>query len=242
MGDGPRGIEIFPDHFTASSSDVETPLTRSSSVSHTKTEFEHSSNSRLWARRSFKTAASILTLCSLRRLSWENDTDGEEQVVLSAKEVKSLQSELAELEEREAHRRAQLEHIDEILRSAHLSGYLHIRNRWAALPGEPLPLDDMEVDDWLPRFVVLLGPCIFFYFLSMDLSPQDSCLLSDVVEVGPMPCVTQEEGETRHYFYMVTRYGLRYECSSIYKIQVDNWLTALKDKCKLGLHSSTLTI
>ncbi|CAH1415434.1 unnamed protein product [Lactuca virosa] len=198
-----------------------------------------SSSSRLWGSRRLMSAASILNLCSLRRLSWGNDTDEQDKVVLSVKEVKSLRSELAELEEREALLRAKLEHIDEILRSAHLSGYLHMRNRWAALPGEPLPLDDMEIDDWLPRFVVLLGPCIFFYFLSMDLSPQDSCLLSDVVEVGPMPHITQEEGETRYYFYIITRYGLRYECSSTSKIQVDNWLTALQDKCKLGSQSST---
>jgi len=38
--------------------------------------------------------------------------------------------------------------------------------RWTALPGEPPPLDDTDVDDWLPRFVVLNGPCIFFYLLS----------------------------------------------------------------------------
>lgn len=181
----------------------------------------------------------MLNLLNLQRLSWRNDTDGQEKIVLSAKEVKSLQSELADLEEREAHLRAQLEHIDEILRSAHLSGYLHMRTRWAALPGEPLPLDDTEVDDWLPRFVVLHGPCIFLYFLSIDLSPQDSTLLSDVVEVGPMPYVTHEEGEIRHYFYIVTRHGLRYECSSTSKIQVDNWLMALEEKCKLGSDSVT---
>ncbi|KAL4570666.1 hypothetical protein LXL04_026326 [Taraxacum kok-saghyz] len=235
MGDGPRGIEIFPDHFTPSTSDVETPLTRSSSSSHTKNEFEHSSSSRLWARRRLKSAASILHLCSL---SWGNDTDDEDKVVLSVKEVQSLQSELSNMEEREALLRAQLEHIDEILRSAYLSSYLNMRNRWAALPGEPLPLDDVEVDDWLPRFVVLLGPCIFFYILSMDLSPQDSCLLSDVVEVGSMPRVTSEEGETRYYFYIITKYGLRYECSSTSRIQVDNWLTALQDKCKLGANNN----
>lgn len=238
-GHGPRGVEIFPDHFPASTSGVETPQTRSSSTSRTKNEFEHSSGSRLWAGRRLKSAASMLNLLNLQRLSWRNDTDGQEKIVLSAKEVKSLQSELADLEEREAHLRAQLEHIDEILRSAHLSGYLHMRTRWAALPGEPLPLDDTEVDDWLPRFVVLHGPCIFLYFLSIDLSPQDSTLLSDVVEVGPMPYVTHEEGEIRHYFYIVTRHGLRYECSSTSKIQVDNWLMALEEKCKLGSDSVT---
>jgi len=37
--------------------------------------------------------------------------------------------------------------------------------RWAALPGEPAPIDDTEVDDRLPRFVVLHGACIFLYLL-----------------------------------------------------------------------------
>ncbi|KAI3812806.1 hypothetical protein L1987_17518 [Smallanthus sonchifolius] len=238
MGDGPRGVEIIPDYFQASTSGEETPQTSSSSISCTNNEFEHSSSSRVWARRRLKTAASILNLLSPRRLSWVNDTNGQEKVVLSATEVKSLQSELADLEEREAHLRAKLEHTDEILRSCHLSGYLYMRTRWETLPGEPLPLDDTEVDDWLSRFVVLHGPCIYLYFLCTDLNPQDSTLLSDIIEVGPMPCVIQEDGETRYYFYIVTRLGLRYECSSTSKIQVDSWLTALQDKCKLSSHSS----
>lgn len=41
-----------------------------------------------------------------------------------------------------------------------------VEQRWTALPGEPLPLDDTDVDDWLPRFTVLHGSCIFFYLLS----------------------------------------------------------------------------
>lgn len=41
-----------------------------------------------------------------------------------------------------------------------------IKQRWTALPGEPPPLDDTDVDDWLPRFTVLHGLCIFFYLLS----------------------------------------------------------------------------
>lgn len=182
----------------------------------------------------------MLNLFNLRRLSWGTDTDEQKKLVLSATEVESLRSELADLEEREAHLKARLEHIDEILRSARLSGYLLMRTRWTALPGEPAPLDDTEVDDWLPRFVVLQGPCIFLYFMSTDISPQDSTLLSDVVEVGRMPCLSQEEGQTRYYFYIVTRHGLRYECSSASKLQVDAWLTTLKEECKTGSDSSTI--
>ena len=35
--------------------------------------------------------------------------------------------------------------------------------RWAALPGEPPPIDDADVDDWIPRFVVLHGACLYLY-------------------------------------------------------------------------------
>ncbi|KVH91834.1 Nucleoside diphosphate kinase [Cynara cardunculus var. scolymus] len=252
MGDGPRGIQVFPDHFQSSTSVVETPQTRSSSISRAKIEFELSSSNHLWARRRFRSAASMLSLFNLRRLSWGADPDVQKkvdtvqhsstqfdiliyifsknfcycvgQLVLSAAEAESLRSELADLEEREAHLKARLEHIDEILRSARLSGYLLMRTRWTALPGEPAPLDDTEVDDWLPCFVVLQGPCIFLYFMS----------------TGRMPCLTQEEGQTRYSFYIVTRHGLRYECSSASKLQVDAWLMTLQEECKTGPDSSTI--
>ncbi|KAJ6705420.1 hypothetical protein OIU79_010173 [Salix purpurea] len=171
----------------------------------------------------------MLNLFSLRRLSWGYSTNGQEKV-----ELESLRSELACVEEREAHLKAQLQHADEILRSARFSGYLYIRTRWTALPGEPPPLDDADVDDWLPRFVVLNGPCIFFYLLSTDLSPQDSTLLSDIVEVGSLPSLARESDETWHSFYILTRQGLRYECSSISEVQVDSWLKVLMTDIKPG--------
>ncbi|KAG6387777.1 hypothetical protein SASPL_152970 [Salvia splendens] len=187
------------------------------------------------------------------------------QVVLSAVEVESLRSEIADLEERESHFKAQLEHIDEILRSARLSGYLYMRMRWAALPREQPPIDDTEVDDWLPRFIVLHGSCIYLYtkatvdygafvlsgavwlainlwaYISYyDLSPQDSALLPDVIEVGRLPCLTLEDEASRYCFYILTRHGLRYECSSKSKIQVDSWLEALQIDCKLALDPDDL--
>jgi hypothetical protein len=55
---------------------------------------------------------------------------------------------------------------------------------------------------------------------SADLSPQDSTLLSDIVEIGPLPSFTREDEGTRYAFYVLTRQGLRYECSSISKTQV----------------------
>ncbi|PHU28145.1 Nucleoside diphosphate kinase III, chloroplastic/mitochondrial [Capsicum chinense] len=172
----------------------------------------------------------MLNLFSPRKLPWISGSDGEKKVVLTAVEVESLRSEIASLEEREAHLKAQLEHIDEILQSARMSGYLYVRTRWEALPGEPLPLDDdTEVDDWIPRFLVLQGSCIYLFSSSIDLSPQDSTLLSDVVEVGAMPCLMRDDGDTRYCFFISTRHGLRYECSSSSKIQVDSWLGSLQN-------------
>ncbi|KAJ6933759.1 hypothetical protein NC651_008989 [Populus alba x Populus x berolinensis] len=57
-----------------------------------------------------------------------------------------------------------------------------------------------------------------------DLSPQDSTLLSDIVEVGSLPSLTRESDQTWHSFYILTRQGLRYECSSISEVQI--WRSA----------------
>lgn len=241
MGDGPRGIELFSDHFAVSSSDEDvlqsstpdyaastssmddissstSPLTKSRSHSHTRT------------RRKFKTTVSLLNM--LRTLSLGLG-EREEKVVLSVAEVETLRSEFSALDQRESHCKAQIEHINEVLRSARLTGYLLLRMRWATFPGEPPPMDDTDVDDWLPRFIVLSGSCIYLYMKATDISPQDSTLLSDVIEVGPLPPLTQEDEETRHCFYILTRYGLRYECSSTSLIQVNSWLEALRIHCKM---------
>ncbi|WVZ22417.1 hypothetical protein V8G54_000961 [Vigna mungo] len=220
MDDGPPKLKIIPDHFQVPTASLESPESRTSSITEPGTD---------QSSRKLRTAF-MLNLFSPRRLSWGSSTGGQEKVELTAAEVESLRTELADIEEREAHLKAQLEHIDEVLRSARLSGYLYIRTvltacptpRWAALPGEPAPIDDTEVDDRLPRFVVL-----------HDLSPQDSTLLSDIIEVGSLPCFKQEDDEIQYAFYILTRHGLRYECSSSSKIQVDSWLSALQSECKL---------
>lgn len=241
MGDGSPGIKVISEHFEASTSSVESPQTKTPSTSHPVTDNSSSSHSRSWARRKLRSATSMLNFFSLRELMWGSGTDGQEKVLLTAAEVEFLRSSVAYLEEREAHLKAQLENVDQILRSAQLSGYLYIRSRWATLPGEPPPLDDAEVDDWLPRFLVLHGSCIFFYLFSTDLSPQDSTLLSDIIEVGPLPSFTREDGESRYCFHILTRHGLRYECSSASKVQADLWLTTLQVDCKLGLERNALT-
>ncbi|CAN6718554.1 unnamed protein product [Malus baccata var. baccata] len=184
----------------------------------------------------------MLKFFSLRGLRWGSSTDGEEKVELTAVELESLRSDLADLEEKEAHLKAQLEHVDEILRSARLSGYLYIRTRWKPLPGEPPPLDDTDVDDWLPRFVVLQGPCIFFYLFSTDLSPQDSTLLADIVEVSPLPSFTRDDEGTRTAFCILTRQGLRFECSSASKAQVRQFFLCFGVVfLKLCLHSMLIS-
>ncbi|KAL0291107.1 UNVERIFIED_CONTAM: hypothetical protein Sangu_2545000 [Sesamum angustifolium] len=213
MGDGPRGIQVFPDHFAVSTS------ASSSQPSQTSCDSDLRPHGHRLARRKLRNAFSILHLLTRRGLYRESGENGQEKVVLSPAEVKSFHSELAALDERESHCKAQLEHVNEILRSARLSGYLFLRMRWAALPGEPPPVDDAEVDDWLPRFVVLHGSCIYLYMMATDLSPQDSTRLSDIVEVGHLPCITREDEETQYCFYILTRQGLRYECATPSKIQ-----------------------
>ncbi|RYR19606.1 hypothetical protein Ahy_B03g064437 [Arachis hypogaea] len=164
MDDGPAKLNIIPDHFQVPTSSQVSPENTSSSITEPQTDQSSRSPHHLRTRRKLKTAL-MLSLFSPRRLSWVSSNEGQEKVELTVAEVESLRSELTVIEEREAHLKARVEHVDEVLRSARLSGYLYIRTRWEALPGEPPPIDDTEVDDWLPRFVVLHGECIFLYLL-----------------------------------------------------------------------------
>ncbi|CAA6671504.1 unnamed protein product [Spirodela intermedia] len=160
-------------------------------------------------------------LFSLRRLSWTSSTVGDHKAALPVTEVESFQLEIADAEEREAHLKAKLDHVDGILRSARLADYLYVRTRWTELPGEPPIIDDTEVDDWLPQFVVFSDSCILYYQKSTDLSPQDSILLSDVVEVGLLPSFERGDQEILHGFFILTSRGSKSEC-------VDSWLTTLQ--------------
>ncbi|XP_020230067.1 uncharacterized protein LOC109810881 isoform X2 [Cajanus cajan] len=238
MDDGPWELKVIPDHFWIPTSVLESLENGTPSITKPGTAKSLRSQYHLWTQRTLR-AVSMLKLFTFRGLPWFPSTGGQEKVELTAAEVESLRSELADIEERAAQLRAQLENVDEILRSACLSGYLYIRTRWTALPGEPPPIDDSDVDDWLPRFVVLHGECLYFYLLCTDLSPQDSTLLSDIVEVEQLPSFKREDDEMRYAFYILTRHGLRYECSSSSKIQVDSWLSALHSDCKLESDKST---
>lgn len=220
-------VEVFPNHFQDTNASDECLQTRA------RTDYSLRSHSHSWAVKGIMGATSMLHLFSLPRLPWSSSTNYDDKVELTRAELESLRSEIADADERESHLRAQLEHLDEILKSAQLSGYLYIRTRWTELPGEPPILDDADIDDWLPRFVVLNGSCVFYYLKSTDLSPQDSTVLSDVVEVGPLPSFVLENQQTRYVFYILTCHGLRFECSSPSKDQAYSWMTALRTGCKL---------
>lgn len=258
MDDGSRNVKVKPDYFETLSCTTDYSQQRGldTSVScedspRTSTFVTHRLRNLFtshpfigkssWAiqnclliRKKLRSASLMFRLFSLPGGILFSGTNGEKKVKVSAVELESLRSELADVEEREALVKAQLEHLDEILRCARLSGYLHTRTRWAALPGELPSIDDGEVDDWIPHFVVLQGPCLFFYLSSKDLSPQDSTILSEISEIGELPSFVREDGEIWHCFYIGTRYGLRIECSCVSRIQVDSWLAALRTDCKVG--------
>lgn len=59
-----------------------------------------------------------------------------------------------------------------------------------------------------------------WHFYLSDLSPQESTLLCDVIEVGHLPNFVPEDEKTRYAFYLLTRQGLKFECSSTSEIQV----------------------
>nr|CAB3460520.1 unnamed protein product [Digitaria exilis] len=224
-------IEVFPQYFVPSKEAMESPDGLSTSKNNLDTS--PSSQGRSWTPKRAKGAAAIFRLLSIPRLRWSTSNEDDDKIELSRAEVESLRTEIAEAEERESHLKARLENIDEVLRYARLSGYLYIRSRWTQLPGEPPILDDADVDDWLPRFVVLQGQCVYYYLKSTDLSPQESTLLRDIVEVGQLPNFVPEDEKTRYAFYMLTHQGLKFECSSTSKIQVDSWVRALRSDCKL---------
>ncbi|KAL2902839.1 Tripartite motif-containing protein 51 [Bienertia sinuspersici] len=133
MGDGPRTVKIIPDYFETSAS-TDSPLPRSSDTSISGEDSPHTSTSGTVShlgrnsfssnksikinsatRKNLRTASFMLRLFSLKGLRSITGLNGEEKVELSAVELESLRSELADVEEREAHLKAQLEHLDELL-------------------------------------------------------------------------------------------------------------------------------
>ncbi|BBN04935.1 hypothetical protein Mp_3g08910 [Marchantia polymorpha subsp. ruderalis] len=163
---------------------------------------------------------------SIPGLRWSHAKD--DQLEHLKEEVQSLRGEIVGAEERETTLQAQLSHLDEVLRTSQLSGYIHTRTRWTALPGEPPILDDTDVDDWMLRFLVLRGSTICFYLRATDLRPQGTILLTEIVEAGPIPRKMHHKGDRRwSAFHITTVHGLRLECSSLLKVQVDSWLTSI---------------
>ncbi|ERN14129.1 hypothetical protein AMTR_s00021p00246450 [Amborella trichopoda] len=228
-------VKVIPDHFEVPTS---TPCDPQTANPDTQPSSYLRFPSTLWTQRKLKRSMSMLSFI-LPRVPWGSSSNDDNKVD-QAEQVESLRLEIASAEEREAHLKARLEHLDERLRFSNLAGYLYIRTRWTALPGEP-PIDDTDVDDWLQRFVVLHGSCVFFYLQSIDLSPQDSVLVTEIVEVGDLPNFISEDS-TRFSFYILTCHGLRYEFSTHSKAQVDSWSTAIRNEMNSGvLHNDPKT-
>ncbi|KAL2634950.1 hypothetical protein R1flu_006429 [Riccia fluitans] len=163
---------------------------------------------------------------SIPGLRWGYVKD--DQLESLKEEVQSLRGEIVGAEERETTLQAQLDHLDELLRNSQLSSYIHMRTRWTALPGEPPILDDTDVDDWMLRFLVLRGSTICFYLRATDLRPQGTILMNEIVEAGPIPRKMHHKGDRRWTaFHITTCHGLRLECSSTSRVQVDSWLTSI---------------
>ncbi|XP_051222422.2 uncharacterized protein [Lolium perenne] len=226
-------IEVFPHHFSPRTEPMDAAADGLSTSTSNMNPSPSPSRRRSWTPKRVMGAASLLQLLSIPRLRWSSSNEDDDKIELTRAEVESLRSEIADADERESQLKARLENIDEVLRYARLCGYLYIRSRWSQLPGEPPIIDDAEVDDWLPRFVVLQGQCIYYYLKSTDLSPLESTMLRDVVDVGELPNFVPEDGKTRHAFYILTRAGLRFECSSNCEIQVDSWVRAVRSGCTL---------
>lgn len=173
--------------------------------------------------------SSSLRLLSFPRHLWSPSPSKDEQDGSLATDVHSLQEEIISVEEREAALNAKLNHLDEILRTAQLASYLYTRLRWTPLPGEP-PADDVDVDDWLQRFLVLEGSTIFFYSRAADLRPQGAILLSEIIDIGPIPGHLHHQQDELEWFgfHITTCEGLRLECSTPLKLQMELWLSSIQ--------------
>ncbi|KAI5055180.1 hypothetical protein GOP47_0030325 [Adiantum capillus-veneris] len=186
-------------------------------------------------RTAYRQAQEALKLSAPRKLfafpklTWTSDPAKDEQIEMLVTEVQSLRGEVVSAEERETTLQAQMHHLDEVLRTAVLAGYLYTRTRWIPLAGEPVIEDTPDVDDWLQRFLVLHGSSIFFYLRATDLRPQGTIALDDIIEAGPLPSRMQYIGDDGHWFsfHITTCHGLRLECSTQLKLQMDSWLTIL---------------
>lgn len=175
-----------------------------------------------------------LLMSSLKFLSfsshwWSPNTTKHDQKESTATEVYSLQEEVLSAEEREAALKAKVDHLDEILRTAQLASYLYTRMRWTPLPGE-LPVDDVDIDDWLQRFLVLEGSTLFYYPQAADLRPQGAILLREVTDIGAISGQIKHEQEniTWFGFHITTCEGLRFECATPLKLQAELWMSLVQ--------------
>lgn len=156
--------------------------------------------------------------------------ESEVKTVALHMEVQTLRGEIVASEEREATVRAQLIHLDEGLRNANLAEYMPTRMRWEALPGE-IAVPDGDVDDWLPRFVVLNGSTLSFYLRASDLHSQGTVSLRSSVKVGRMEhsehSAGNDDGQWKAFF-VLSEHGMRLECSIRNHHKFELWLECIE--------------
>ncbi|MCO5547762.1 hypothetical protein L7F22_001214 [Adiantum nelumboides] len=172
-------------------------------------------------------AAGNAIVLSIPRRSWSSDVTRDEQIEVLSAEVQSLRGEIVRAEERQTTLQAQMLHVDYVLRTALLSGYMYTRTRWIPLLEETVD-EDLEVDNWLQRFLVFQGSSIFFYMCATDIRPQGTILLDDVVGAAEITSQMQDQNEGPLFsFHISTCHGLRLECSTPSKLQAHSWLSLL---------------
>lgn len=107
MDDDIGKIKVIPDYFQPSTSEDSCPPNKPSVKSPSTTENCLRSDSYLWPKKRLRSAGFMFNLLNLKGLPWGSGADGQEKVELTAAELESLRTQLGDLEEREAHLKAQ---------------------------------------------------------------------------------------------------------------------------------------
>ncbi|XWS61605.1 hypothetical protein CRYUN_Cryun07bG0140500 [Craigia yunnanensis] len=230
MDDGLGKIKVIPDHFQVSTPSGDSPQNRSSPDSQPRID----NSLRIGpvaSRRKLRSAAVMLNLFSLHGLPWSFGADGQEKVQLTAADLESLRSELADnwkLCGVLLYVNAQLANngwnilmkfcgllVFQTICTSEPGGQFYLENQLRLM----IPiLTTVFLDSLFSRANVyssIYSPQLYY----TDLGPQDSTLLSDVVEVGSLPSFMRGDEGMQYSFYILTCLGLRYECSHVSKIQ-----------------------
>lgn len=157
-------------------------------------------------------------------------------------EVQSLRGEITAAEERECTVKAQLCHLDDLLKESMLVEYLPTRTRWTPLPGEP-PVEESEGEEWVPRFVALTTTDVACYLKATDLHPQITLPVASVGAAGSLNVTCPPKGGSSSssaggapwfVFHVTTSYGLRLECATHSCAKVQMWLSTVHEAIASG--------